>query len=156
MNKDEIAALEKSHAEAPHERIMQKALARDVTTRVHSAEECQKAVDASDFLFGKGTTEALKSLSEGDFLAMFDGVPQSQISMDDLTAGISVIDLVAEKSKLFPSKGEARRMISQGGLFVNKVKVDDPMMVINSEMLLNNKYLLFQKGKKSYFIVHTV
>ena len=156
MGKEEIAALEKQHADAPHERIMQKALAKDVTTRVHSAEECQKAIDASEILFGKGSTETLKSLSEEDFLMIFDGVPQSQIPLADIEKGVQVIDLVAEKSKLFPSKGEARRMISQGGLSVNKEKIDDPAHVINTNMLLNNKYLLFQKGKKSYFIISAV
>ena len=156
MARDEIAELEKRHAEAPHERIMQKALAKDVTTRVHSAEEAQKAVDASDILFGKGSTETLKSLSEEDFLSVFDGVPQCQVSVSEINEGIQILNLVSEKSNLFPSKGEARRMISQGGLFVNKMKIDDPAFIINSQMLLNGKYLLFQKGKKSYFIINTI
>jgi len=156
MAQDEITQLEKSHAEAPHERIMQKALAKDVTTRVHSGEECRKAIDASEILFGKGSTDTLKSLSESDFLSIFDGVPQSQVTMGELQAGVQVIDLTTEKSKLFPSKGEARRMIAQGGLSVNKVRVDDPAFVVNASMLLNGKYLLFQKGKKSYFIISAV
>jgi tyrosyl-tRNA synthetase len=153
MGKDEIAELEKVHARAPHERIMQKALAKDITTRVHSAEECRKAIDASEILFGKGSTEALKSLSESDFLSVFDGVPQCQVAKSELEGGISALDLASVKSTLFPSKGEARRMITQGGLSVNKIKVDDPAFAVNSEMLLNGKYLLLQKGKKSYFII---
>ncbi|MDR0331490.1 MAG: tyrosine--tRNA ligase [Chitinispirillales bacterium] len=156
LSQPEITALETAHAEAPHERIMQKALATDVTARVHSAEECQKAIDASEILFGKGSTETLKSLSENDFLLVFDGVPQCQVPRADIDAGVQVIELVSEKGKLFPSKGEARRMITQGGLSVNKIKVDDPAFAINSGMLLNDKYLLFQKGKKSYFIVCAV
>jgi tyrosyl-tRNA synthetase len=156
MGKGEIAELERRHAEAPHERIMQKALARDVTARVHSAEECRKAADASEILFGKGSTETLKSLSEDDFLSVFDGVPQCQVPRSELDAGIQVLSLVSEKSDLFPSKGEARRMISQGGLFVNKMNISDPAFAVDSRMLLNGKYLLFQKGKKSYFIIRAV
>ncbi|MCL2220614.1 MAG: tyrosine--tRNA ligase [Chitinispirillia bacterium] len=156
MSRDEISALETQHAAAPHERLMQHALAKDVTTRVHSAEECQKAIDASEILFGKGSTETLKSLSEEDFLMIFDGVPQSRVSLAEIEKGAQVIDLVAEKCKLFPSKGEARRMITQGGLSVNKMKIDDPAHIIDSRMLLNGKYLLFQKGKKSYFIISAV
>jgi len=152
MTQKEILELEKQHAQAPHERIMQHALAKDVTTRVHSVEECQKAIDASEILFGKGSTEALQSLSERDFLSVFEGVPQAQISRSELDAGIQIIDLVSEKSSFFPTKGEARRMISQGGLSVNKIKIDDPTLKITPEMLLNDKYLLFQKGKKCYFI----
>jgi len=156
LGQDEIAGLETRHRQAPHERIMQKALAQDVTARVHSAEECQKAIDASEILFGKGSTETLKSLSESDFLSIFDGVPQSQISKQELSDGIQALDLVTEKGRLFPSKGEARRMIAQGGLSVNKIKIEDGAFKINSQMLLNEKYLLLQKGKKSYFIITVV
>jgi tyrosyl-tRNA synthetase len=153
MGQAEIADLEKRHAAAPHERIMQKALAADVTTRVHSEQECGKAVDASEILFGKGSTEALTALSEEDFLSVFDGVPQCRVPRSEIDAGIQALNLVTEKSNLFPSKGEARRMISQGGLSVNKIKIEDPAFVIGTGMLLNGKYLLLQKGKKSYFVV---
>ena len=156
LGQEEIADLESRHAQAPHERIMQKALAKDVTTRVHSAEECQKAMDASEILFGKGSTETLTSLSESDFLSIFEGVPQSQISKQELDSGIQALDLVSVKSSLFPSKGEARRMIAQGGLSVNKIKIDDGAFNIDSQMLLNEKYLLLQKGKKSYFIITAI
>ena len=156
LGQEEIADLESRHAQAPHERIMQKALAKDVTTRVHSAEECQKAMDASEILFGKGSTETLKSLSESDFLSIFEGVPQSQISKQELNSGIQALDLVSVKSNFFPSKGEARRMIAQGGLSVNKIKIDDGAFNIDSQMLLNEKYLLLQKGKKSYFIITAI
>ena len=156
LGQEEIADLESRHAQAPHERIMQKALAKDVTTRVHSAEECQKAMDASEILFGKGSTETLKSLSESDFLSIFEGVPQGQISKQELNSGIQALDLVSVKSNFFPSKGEARRMIAQGGLSVNKIKIDDGAFNIDSQMLLNEKYLLLQKGKKSYFIITAI
>ncbi|MFP4013002.1 MAG: tyrosine--tRNA ligase [Chitinispirillaceae bacterium] len=156
LPRDEITALEQEHAKAPHERIMQKALAKDVTIRVHTEEEYRKAVEASGILFGKGTNEALQSLSEQDFLSVFEGVPQVEISRTELEAGIQVLDLISEKSKIFPSKGEARRMISQGGVSLNKVKVGDPADQITTSMLLNDKYLLFQKGKKSYFILRAV
>ncbi|MDR2593109.1 MAG: tyrosine--tRNA ligase [Chitinispirillales bacterium] len=153
MSQEEIAALETQHKTAPHERIMQRALAADVTTRVHSEEECKKAIDASEILFGKGSTEALTALSEDDFLSVFDGVPQCRVPRADVDAGTQVIDLVTDKSKFFPSRGEARRMISQGGLSVNKIKIDDPAFAVGADMLLNGKYLLLQKGKKSYFVV---
>jgi tyrosyl-tRNA synthetase len=152
MGKDEIAELERRHAEAPHERVMQKALAADVTARVHSAEECRKAADVSEILFGKGSTEALESLSEDDFLSVFDGVPQCRIPRSELDAGIQALDLVSDRCKFFPSKGEARRMIAQGGLSINKTRVDDPAFAVGPQMLLNDKYLLLQKGKKGYFI----
>jgi tyrosyl-tRNA synthetase len=153
MSREEIAALETRHAAAPHERIMQRALAADVTARVHSEEECKKAVDASEILFGKGTAEALAALSEEDFLSVFDGVPQCRVPRSEIDAGMQVLDLATEKSKFFPSKGEARRMVSQGGLSVNKIRVDAPAFAVRAEMLLNGKYLLLQKGKKSYFVV---
>jgi len=156
MSQQEILELEKQHATAPHERIMQHALAKDVTTRVHSAQECQKAIDASEILFGKGSTEALQSLSEDDFLSVFEGVPQAQVAKSELDSGMQVLDLVSEKSTFFPTKGEARRMIQQGGLSVNKAKIDDVAFQVTSDMLLNGKYLLFQKGKKSYFIICAV
>ncbi len=156
LSKEEIASLEAEHANAPHERIMQKALAKDVTVRVHSEQDYQKALEASEILFGKGTTEALQALSEQDFLSVFEGVPQAEVSRGDLDSGVQVLELVSEKSSIFPSKGEARRMISQGGLSVNKAKVSDPAYQITSSMLLNGKYLLFQKGKKSYFILRAV
>jgi tyrosyl-tRNA synthetase len=153
MGQSEIADLEKRHAAAPHERIMQKALAADITTRVHSKQECQKAIDASEILFGKGTTEALTALSEEDFLSIFDGVPQCRVPRSEIDAGMQALNLATEKSNFFPSKSEARRMLSQGGLSVNKIKIEDPAFIVGAEMLLNGKYLLLQKGKKNYFVV---
>lgn len=156
LSKNEIENLEAEHAKAPHERPMQKALAKDITIRVHSEADYRASVEASEILFGKGTTESLRSLSENDILSVFEGVPKADISRDELSKGISVIDFIVEKTQMFPSKGEARRMISQGGLVLNKEKITDAAVIITSENLLNGKYLLFQKGKKSYFIVTVV
>ncbi|MCX7726241.1 MAG: tyrosine--tRNA ligase [Chitinispirillaceae bacterium] len=153
LSKEEIESLEKEHAKAPHERIMQKTLAKDITIRVHSKEDLQKAIEASEILFGQGTTETLKKMSEEDFLAVFEGVPQSNISKNELENGISLLTLLTEKCGIFPSKGEARRMIANGGLLLNKQKCTDPEQKITKDNLLQDKYLLFQKGKKNYFIV---
>jgi tyrosyl-tRNA synthetase len=153
MGREEIAELETRHAAAPHERVMQRALAADVTARVHSAAECRKAVDASEILFGKGTAEALSALSEADFLSVFDGVPQCRVPRSEIDAGVKALDLVTDRSRFFPSKGEARRMMSLGGLSINKIRIDDPALAVGAGMLLNGKYLLLQKEKKSYFVV---
>lgn len=153
LNAEQIDALEKEHAVAPHLRIMQKALAEDVTVRVHSREDYTKAVEASEILFGKGTTESLLGLSEEDFLSIFEGVPQTGIDRSVLEQGISLIDLTGEKTDVFASKGEAKRQIAQGGLSLNKEKCTDPMNTIGTTHLLKGRYLLFQKGKKSYHIV---
>ena len=153
LSRERIEALEAEHAAAPHLRTMQRALAEEVTVRVHSRDDYNRAVEASEILFGKGTTETLRRLSERDFLSVFEGVPQAQVARSDLENGITVVDLLSEKSGMFASKGEARRMISQGGLFLNREKCGDPMEVIGPGRLLQDRYLLFQKGKKSYFIV---
>jgi tyrosyl-tRNA synthetase len=153
LPKEEIELLEKEHAAAPEERIMQKALAKDITTRVHSEADYIAAVEATEILFGKGTTESLRNLSESDFLLVFEGVPQATFSRVEFDAGISMLDLVSEKTKMFPSKGEARRMFQQGGVSLNKNKVVDPSEKLTADVLLNNKYLLFQRGKKNYFVV---
>lgn len=156
LSKEEIENLEAEHKNAPHERPMQKALAKDITVRVHSESDYKMAIEASEILFGKGTTETLHKLSEKDFLSIFEGVPQANISKDELSAGINVVDLLSEKAHVFPSKGEARRMITQGGVSINKGKIEDPALKVDSSSLLNNKYLLFQKGKKGYFLIIAV
>jgi len=156
LPKTEIEELERMHATAPHERPMQKALARDVTIRVHSEADYEMAVGAADILFGKGTTKALQKLSERDFLSVFEGVPQTPLSNDDLSSGITVIDLVAVKTSLFSSKGEARRMIFQGGVSINKERITDPSEKVTPDHLLNSKYILLQKGKKIFHIAKAV
>jgi len=155
MSQNEILDLEQEHKQAPHERAMQKALAKEITVRVHSNDDYLRAIEASEILFGKGTAEMLRHLSEQDFLSVFEGVPQSSISKTEIESGITALDIASVKTGLFSSKGEARRMISQGGLSINKEKITDPAALINPSFLINGKYILLQKGKKGYFIVKT-
>lgn len=152
-----IEGLEKEHAAAPHLRLLQKEIAKEVTAMVHSKEEYEMALKASEILFGKSSTEDLASLDERTFLAVFEGVPQVQLSQSVYSSLENVLDLVAEKTdfKLFPSKGEARKMILGGGVSINKEKVEDPQGPVNYP-LLQGKYLLVQKGKKNYVIVEVL
>jgi tyrosyl-tRNA synthetase len=152
FGKEEIESLEKEHDAAPHLRVLQKALAKDLTLRVHGEAEYNTAVEASEILFGKGTTETLKHLDERTLLNVFDGVPQFEINRSELETGIGLVDFLAEKTAIFPSKGEARRMLKDGGVQLNKDKVAEELMV-TPDHLLNNKYILVQKGKKNYFLV---
>jgi len=156
FTKEEIETIEKEHAEAPHLRTLQKHLAKDITIRVHSESDYLAAVEASEILFGKGTTESLQKLSESDFLTVFEGVPQVEISKNELENGINVIDLLAEKSTVFPSKGEAKKMILGGGVSINKTKIEDINLSVNTTLLLNGKHLLVQKGKKNYFLIKAI
>lgn len=149
---DEILSLEKEHAEAPHLRVLQKALAEDITVRVHSEEDLKNAVAASNILFGKSTAEDLKSLSEDDFLSVFEGVPQATVSKAELEKGIEIIDFSVEVAKAFPSKGEARRMLQNNGVSVNKEKVSLEK-TLNLDDLLLGQYILLQKGKKNYYLI---
>ncbi|MFN7014275.1 MAG: tyrosine--tRNA ligase, partial [Bacteroidia bacterium] len=153
FDKEEIEKLEAEHNAAPHLRILQKALAKDVTFRVHSEEAYQMAVEASEILFGKGTEESLRKLSEKDFLSVFSGVPQFHISKSELEKGVNIIELIATHCAIFPSKGEARKMMQGGGVLLNKNKVEDAEFVVTTSNLINNKYLLVQKGKKNYFLI---
>ena len=152
MGKVEIEALEIEHDAAPHERKLQKALAKDITIRVHSVEDYNSAIEASEILFGKGTTETLKKLDESTFLSVFEGIPQFEVSATDIEAGILMPDFLADKTTIFPSKGEARRMLKDNAVSINKAKVGEDTLV-NNEMLLNSKYILAQKGKKNYFLI---
>ena len=153
LNKEEIETLETEHAKAPHLRLLQKSLAKDVTIRVHSADDYNAAVEASEILFGSSTTEALKKLDEETLLSVFDGVPQMKILKSDLEANINAVDLLTEKAKVFASKREAREMIQAGGASFNKTKIADANHLVNTDVLLNGKYILVQKGKKNYFLL---
>ena len=155
FNQKEIEALETEHEQAPHLRALQKALAKDLTLRVHGQSEYDQAVEASEILFGKGTTATLRQLDEKTLLGVFEGVPQSEISRAELEAGIGMVDFLSEKTGIFPSKGEARRMLKDGGVQVNKEKAAEEMTV-TSDYLLNNNYILAQKGKKNYFLIKAV
>ena len=153
LDKDEIDALIAEHDQAPHLRALQKRLAQEVTVMVHSEEDYQAAVEASNILFGKATKEALERLDEQTFLQVFEGVQLFTISKAELEAGIAPLDLLAEKTQIFPSKGEARKMIQANGFSMNKEKLTDAQTPIDAKALINGKYILFQKGKKDYFIV---
>jgi len=155
FNQQEIENLIKEHNEAPHMRLLQKELAKDVTVRVHSEEDYNQAVEASQILFGKGTTETLHKLSEDVLLSVFEGVPQMDISKSDIETGIGIIDFLAEQTTIFTSKGEARRMLKDNGVSINKTKVKDDYQVSTKD-LLNKKYILTQKGKKNYYLVKVV
>ena len=152
FSKEEIEALEKEHDQAPHLRLLQKALAKDLTCRVHSTADYEAAVAASEILFGKGTSEQLAALSPDMFFSIFEGVPQYEIDADIIGNGINIIELLAEKTNIFASKGEARRMLKDNGVSVNKNKVADTKTIDNN-CLINNKYLLIQKGKKNYYVI---
>lgn len=155
LSKEEIENLESRQTEAPHLRILQKALAKEITIRVHSEEDYLSAVEASEILFGKGTTETLQKLSEETLLAVFEGVPKSEVAKSEVAKSINIVDFLSDKTNIFPSKSEARRMLKEGGVQVNKCKVDESFL-INQETLLNEKYILLQKGKKNYFLVKAV
>ncbi len=153
LSQDEVEDLVEKHAEAPHLRLLQKRLAEEVTVMVHSREDYDLAVEASQILFGQGTAELLNKLDEETFLSVFDGVPQFKLSAKELEAGIKVVDLLAEKSMVFLSKGELRRTIQANGLSINKAKVSDSELIVNSGFLIGNKYILIQKGKKNYYLL---
>lgn len=155
LGKEEIDVMIADHNEAPHLRKLQQALAKDITVRVHSIDEYNNVVKASSILFGHSTTEDLQSLDEDTLLAVFEGVPQTSITKAEFENCANVTDLlsVATKGIIFPSKGEARKMIQAGGVSINKLKVDDPNKKVDHP-LLQNKYLLAQKGKKNYFLIN--
>lgn len=153
LTQNEVAELIKQHTEAPHLRLLQKRLAEEVTTMVHSKEDLEAAIEASQILFGQGTADQLKKLDERTFLAVFEGVPQFTISKTELEAGIPVADLLADKTAVFPTKSELRRTIQGNGLSLNKEKAGDLDLVVNSSYLIGNKYILVQKGKKNYYLL---
>ncbi|MBE9467209.1 MAG: tyrosine--tRNA ligase [Bacteroidetes bacterium] len=156
LNKDEIEKLITEHNTAPHLRILQSALAKEITILVHSEEDYNSAVEASKILFGKGTKETLSKIDEETFLSVFEGVPQFEINMSNIVNGINVTDLLIEKTKIFASKGELRRLITGGGLSINKEKVVDADSIIDKSWLIDEKYILVQKGKKNYFLVKAI
>jgi len=156
LARGEIDSLIDSHNKAPHERILQKRLAEEMTVMVHSRGEYDAVTEASQILFGKGTTESLKKMNESTFLSVFEGVPVFDIKRELLQSGVNVADLCAEQSQVFASKGELRRLVLGGGLSINKIKVENADLVITADWLLNNKYLLIQKGKKNYYLLRAI
>ena len=153
LGQQEIENIIGEHNIAPHERFLQRRLAEEVTVLVHSRTDYEGAVEASQILFGKGTTESLKKMNENTFLSVFEGVPVFDVGMEIIANGVSAADLLAEHSQVFASKSEIRRLVQGGGLSINKLKIDNADLVVGKEYLLNNKYMLIQKGKKNYFLI---
>ena len=151
LDRETVEALTAEHEAAPHLRILQKRLAQEITTMIHSKEEYEKAVEASAILFGGSTSEALRKLDEETLLQVFEGVPQFRIARAEL--GLPFVDLCAEKAQVFPSKGECRKMVQGGGVSLNKEKVADAAREVTEADLIAGKYLLVQKGKKNYFLL---
>ena len=153
LSHEEIDALIAEHQQAPHLRVLQKRLAQEITYMVHSKEDYDAAVEAASILFGNATAEALKKLDEETFLAVFEGVPSFDVSLEEIKNGIKALDLLTEKAAVFPSKGEMRKMIQAGGFSINKEKYGESDGIIDASSLLNGRYLLAQKGKKNYFLL---
>ncbi len=151
LSREEIAAIVEEHRKAPHLRLLQKRLAEEITVMVHSREDFDMAVEASSILFGGSTAEALRKLDEETLLSVFEGVPHFDVESDALSG--KLIDLLTEKAPVFSSKGEMRKMVQNGGVFVNKSKISSADEIFDSSMLLNGKHLLVQKGKKNYFLI---
>jgi tyrosyl-tRNA synthetase len=153
LNRERIDEIIEEHDKASHLRLIQKELAREITVMVHSEDDYNSAVEVSNLLFGKGTTQSLMNLSNKDLLSVFEGVPVYTVKIDDLTNGISILDLITVKADVFASKGEARRMLKGNGVSINKTKINNPETSITDKNLINNKYILIQKGKKNYFLL---
>ena len=153
LDKTEISNLIAEHAAAPHMRNLQKRLAKEVTCMVHSEEDYNAAVEASNILFGNATSDALRKLDEDTLLAVFDGVPQFKVVKSLFNEGVKAIDLLVDHAAVFPSKGEMRKLVQSGGVSLNKEKLENQDSIISNESLLDGKYLLAQKGKKNYYLL---
>ncbi len=156
LGKETIENLILTHYQKPEERILQKRLAEEVTVMVHSREEYNSAVEASKILFGQGTTESLRKMNEKTFLSVFEGVPVFDVSKNLFSNGVTLTDLCTVHCRIYSSKSEMRRLIQSGGISINKEKVEDGEKIINSDFLLNGKYLLVQKGKKNYSLIRAL
>jgi len=156
LSQDEVEQLITEHRQAPHLRILQKRLAREITCMVHSEEDFNAAMDASAVLFGNSDSGSLKNLDEETLLAVFEGMPSHEISLDELKSGIKVLTLFTEKAPVFTSKGEMRKMIQAGGFSINKEKWTEADGIIDTSYLLNDHYLIAQKGKKNYFLLKAI
>lgn len=156
LDRETIESMESAHDAAPHLRILQKELARDITIRVHSEKEYQKAVQSSGFLFGNTGIEFLQELTEDEIMGIFEGVPNFTVPLSDFENGINVVELMAGKSGVFLSKGEAKKMIQGGGVAMNKEKIASAEVVFTTHELINGKFLVAQKGKKNYYLLIAV
>lgn len=149
----EIEAIIAEHDAAPHLRIVQKALAKDITIRTHSEEAYETAIKTSEFLFGNGSLDFLNNLDHEAVLEVFEGIPQFSVPRNELTTGMNILDLLAVHTQVFPSKGEARKMLQGGGVSINRQKATDTEQVISETHLVNNKYIIAQRGKKNYYLI---
>jgi tyrosyl-tRNA synthetase len=156
LSQEEVTALVKEQETAPHLRPLQKRLAKEVTCMVHDEDEYNKAVEASEILFGKATTESLAKLDKETFLSVFEGVPTYEVERDKFDTGVPVVELLATETAAFPSKGELRRTIKGNGLSLNKAKLTDQEYLVTEADLINGSYILVQKGKKNYTIIEAV
>ncbi len=153
LTKEEIEALVAEQQSAPHLRPLQKRLAEEITVMVHSREDYEMAVNASEILFGKSTSQSLRAIDEETFLQVFEGVPQFIVSREKLSLGIKAVDLLTEEAAVFPSKGEMRKTVQSGGVMINKEKLESFDETISLTHLIGNKYILAQRGKKNYFLL---
>jgi tyrosyl-tRNA synthetase len=156
LPKNEIDTLIAEQQAAPHLRPLQKRLAEEITIMVHSCEEYEKAVSASEILFGRATSETLREIDEETLLQVFEGVPQFNISRKKLAEGIKAVDLLTEEAAVFPSKGEMRKTVQAGGVMLNKTKLAEFDAIIDSSVLIGDKYILAQRGKKNYYLLTAV
>ena len=156
LNQEAIVALEQEQIAAPHLRAIQKALANDITIRVHGEEALQTAIKTSEFLFGNGSLAFLQGQSAAQVLSVFEGLPHFTLSKQMLSAGIPIIELLASHTSIFPSKAEAKKMLQGGGVAINKEKIESEEMLVGNEHLINNEFIVIQKGKKNYFLIQLV
>ncbi len=155
LSKAEIEQIVLEHQKAPHERIMQKTLGKELTCMIHSEEDYRKSIEASEILFGRATTDSLKKIDEQTFLQVFEGVPLHEVDPSKIKVGVNLLDLLVDETSIFPSRGELRKLVKGGGISINKCKVQDSEITLTREDLLNNKYILVQKGKKNYYLIKT-
>jgi len=153
FNQQEIESLVATHLEAPHQRVLQKSLAKDITERVHGEEALETALKTTDFLFGNGSLDFLKSFNDEGVLTVFEGITQFTIAQVEFASGYDALTLLADKTSIFPSKGEAKKMITGGGVSINREKIPNPEKSFTQTDLINGKFLVVQKGKKNYFLV---
>ena len=156
LSRNEIEELIQMHDEAPHKRLLQKRLAEEVTTMVHSKEECEKAIDASNVLFGGGSIDVIKSLDDETIMSIFDGCEKYGVSKEDISGGIKFTSLCVDITPTYQSKGELRKLIKNNGISINKEKVNDTELIITDKDFINGKYLIIQQGKKKYSLIYFV
>lgn len=153
LNQEEVEGLVAEHQVSPHLRLLQKALAKDLTQRVHGADALETALKTTDFLFGNGSIDFLNAMDEEGVLQVFEGISQFTVSKNDFTTAYDVLTLLADKTSIFPSKGEAKKMITGGGVSFNREKLTSPDLTVDQLQMINNQFLVVQKGKKNYFLV---